>query len=72
MVTLSMHPGATLKRGSATVELGMSRPELRRRRRRGTVTWSPERVCVDVPGSTQSEHRTVVIAVAAHLFPKVA
>lgn len=69
MVKVHLHPGSTLRQGSATVEVGPSRPEVRGRRRRGTATWGAAGVCVDVAGSANGERIAVALAVASQLIP---
>jgi hypothetical protein len=62
MVEIQRWRGSTLKQGIAWVAV-RCRPEVRSRTRSGTVTWSEDEVCVDVPGSTTSERRAVALAV---------
>ena len=69
MVRINLQPGSTMgARTIATVEVS-ARPEVRGRARCGTVNRLGDgTICVDLPGSTDSERRAIAWAVAIDLI----
>jgi hypothetical protein len=69
-VRVTLNPGSTMAECSATVAVLGTRPEVRGRRRRGTVRWSPTDTCVNLPGSSPNERLAIVDAVARELMKR--